>query len=88
VSTIRLRQTTMATPEHCGGDSGHTYTFTLRPDGATDIDYVVLREGKTAKGRFLGVVLGSVGKRVIAEAFANSVKAVEVRCRAATAEQA
>jgi len=71
-----------------GGDSGHTYTFTRQPDGTTDIDYVVVREGKTAKRRFLGVVLGSVGKRVLAKAFANSVKAVEMRSRAATAEHA
>ena len=48
----------------------------------------MVREGKTAKGRFLGVVLGSVGKRVVAKAFANSGKAVEVRSRAATAEHA
>ena len=37
-----------------GGDSGHTYTFTRRPDGTTDIDAVVVREGKNLKGRFLG----------------------------------
>jgi hypothetical protein len=71
-----------------GGDSGHTYTFSQRPDGTTDIDYVVVREGKTSKGRFLGVVLGSVGKRVLAKAFVNSVKAVEERSRVATAEHA
>ena len=57
-----------------GGHSGHTYTFTRRPDGTTDIDYVVVREGKNLKGRFLGVVLGSVGKRVLSKAFANSVR--------------
>jgi hypothetical protein len=62
-----------------GGRSGHTYTFTEQPDGCTDIDYVVVREGKTLKGRFLGLVLGTVGKRVLAKAFANSVQAIEVR---------
>jgi len=66
-----------------GGRSGHTYTFTTRPDGTTEIDYVVVREGKNAKGRFLGVVLGTVGKRVLAKAFANSVVAVERRAAAA-----
>jgi hypothetical protein len=71
-----------------GGNSGHTYTFTRRPDGTTEIDYVVVREGKTPKGRFLGVVLGSVGKRVLAKAFVNSVKAVEERSRAAATEHA
>ena len=34
-----------------GGGSGHTYTFTRRPDGRTDIDYVMVREGKNIKGR-------------------------------------
>jgi hypothetical protein len=71
-----------------GGDSVHTYTFTRRPDGTTDIDYVVVRDGKTANGRFLGVVLGSVGKRVLGKAFVNSVKTVEERSRAATPEHA
>jgi hypothetical protein len=69
-----------------GGKSGHTYTFTRQPDGTTEIDYVVVREGKTLKGRFLGVVLGTVGKRVLAKAFVDSVKAVEARNTAAAAE--
>jgi hypothetical protein len=71
-----------------GGHSGHTYTFTRRPDGRTDIDYVVVREGKNLKGRFLGVVLGTVGKRVLEKAFANSVKAIEARNAAKAAERA
>jgi hypothetical protein len=62
-----------------GRDSGHTYTFTRNPDGTTDIDYVVVREGKNLKGRFLEVVLGTVGKGRLKTAFANSVKAVEAR---------
>src|SRR5437870_4759021 len=32
-----------------GGTSGHTYTFTRRPDGLTDIDVVVVRDGKNLK---------------------------------------
>ena len=71
-----------------GGHSGHTYTFMRRPDGKTDIDYVVVREGKNLKGRFLGVVLGTVGKRVLAKAFVNSVKAIEARGAATAAEHA
>jgi hypothetical protein len=71
-----------------GGHSGHTYTFTRRPDGTTEIDYVVVREGKNLKGRFLGVVLGTVGKRVLTKAFENSVNAIETRDRAAAAEHA
>jgi hypothetical protein len=37
-----------------GGASGHTYTFTRRPDGRTELDAVVVREGKNLKGRVLG----------------------------------
>ena len=33
-----------------GGHSGHTYTFRRRPDGTTDLDAVVVREGKNIKG--------------------------------------
>jgi hypothetical protein len=62
-----------------GGASGHTYTFTRRPDGTTDIDYVVVREGKNLRGELLGFVLGTVGKRVLESAFENSVKAIETR---------
>ena len=62
-----------------GGRSGHTYTFTRRPDGTTDVDAVVVREGKNLKGRMLGLVLGTVGKGVLEKAFRNSVKAIEAR---------
>src|ERR1700747_887175 len=62
-----------------GGASGHTYTFTRRSDGATDIDVVVVRDGKNLKGWVLGLVLGGLGKRVLETAFENSVKAIEVR---------
>ena len=33
-----------------GGASGHTYTFTRRRDGTTDIDVVVVRDGKNVRG--------------------------------------
>jgi hypothetical protein len=62
-----------------GGASGHTYTFTRRPDGTTDMDVVVVREGKNLKGRVLGLVLGTVGRRVLERAFENSIKAIEAR---------
>ena len=62
-----------------GGASGHTYTFTRHPDGSTDIDLVVVRDGKNLKGRLLGFVLGTVGKSVLEKAFINSVKALEAR---------
>ena len=62
-----------------GGDSGHTYTFTRNPDGTTDIDYVVVRDGKNLKGRFLELVFRTVGKGKLEKAFAESVKAIEAR---------
>ena len=62
-----------------GGASSHTYTFTRQPNGTTDIDVVVIREGKNLKGRMLGFVLGTIGRRVLERAFENSVKAIEAR---------
>ena len=66
-----------------GGASGHTYNFTRRPDGKTDIDVVVVRDGKNLKGWMLGLVVGTVGKSVLEKAFVNSVKAIEARTAAA-----
>jgi len=62
-----------------GGSSGHTYTFTRRSDGLTDIDLVTVRDGKNLKGGLLGFVLGTIGKGVLVKAFQNSVKAIEAR---------
>jgi hypothetical protein len=62
-----------------GGASGHTYNFTRHPDGTTDIDVDVIREGKNFKGLMLGFVLSTVGKSVLEKAFVNSVKAIETR---------
>jgi hypothetical protein len=62
-----------------GGASGYTYTFTRSPDGITDVRVTIVRQGKNAKGRFLGLVLGTVGKGVLKKSFINSVKAIEAR---------
>jgi hypothetical protein len=62
-----------------GGASAHTYTFTRRPNGTTEIDVAVVREGKNLKGWILGWVLGTIGRRVLERAFENSVKAIELR---------
>jgi len=62
-----------------GGASGHTYTFTRLPDGTTDIDVVIVRDGKNLKGRALGLVVGTIGRGVLENAFRNSVKAIEAR---------
>ena len=62
-----------------GGHSGHSYTLTQHDDGTTDVDVVVVREGKNLKGRMLAIVVGMVGKRVLASAFKETVKAIEAR---------
>jgi len=62
-----------------GGASGHTYTFTRKPDGTTDIDVVIVRDGKNVKGKLLGFVVGTIGRRVLTKAFENSIKAIEAR---------
>jgi hypothetical protein len=62
-----------------GGGSGHTYDFKRNPDGTTDIDVTVVRDGKNFKGQLLGLVVGTIGKGVLEKAFQNSIKAVESR---------
>jgi hypothetical protein len=62
-----------------GGSSGHVYDFTRNPDGTTDLDATVIREGKNLKGRMLGAVLGTVGKSYLSKSLSNTVKAVEAR---------
>ncbi|MDQ7810997.1 hypothetical protein Q5425_45355 [Amycolatopsis sp. A133] len=62
-----------------GGASGHTYTFTRLADGSTQIDAVVVREGKNLKGRLLGGLLGLLGKRVLGGELAKTARAVEAR---------
>jgi hypothetical protein len=68
--------------------ASHTYTFERNPDGTTEVDYVVVREGKNLKGRFLGLVLGTVGKGRLKGAFEKAVKAIEARNDGAGAAQA
>jgi hypothetical protein len=62
-----------------GGASGYVYTLTPQSNGMTDVDVVIVREGKNLKGRVLSGVLGTIGKRSLGKAFTNSVKAIEAR---------
>ena len=62
-----------------GGESRHEYIFTRKSDGTTRLDALVVREGKNLKGRLLGFVLGTVGKRVLAKALHKTVNAIEAR---------
>ena len=62
-----------------GSGSGHIYTFTRKPNGTTDVDLVVVRDGKNFKGWALGLLLRTAGKGVLQRAFEGSVKAIEAR---------
>ncbi|OBA74811.1 hypothetical protein A5641_26955 [Mycobacterium sp. 1554424.7] len=62
-----------------GGASGYVYTLTRRPDGTTDVDVVIVREGKTFKGRALALLLATGGRNVLKKPFVHSVKAIEAR---------
>ena len=62
-----------------GGQSGYTYSLTRRSDGTTDVDVVIVREGKNLKGRVLAIALGTGGKRVLEKRFDQTVKAIEAR---------
>ena len=72
-----------------GGHSGHTYTLTRQPNGTTDVDVVIVREGKNLKGRLVGAFLGIVGTGQLKKWFANTLKGLEARdskiCMAAQA---
>ena len=62
-----------------GGDSGHVYTFKRNADGTTDIDVVVVREGKNVKGKVVSGAIGVVGKGVLSKALKTTVQAIEAR---------
>jgi hypothetical protein len=62
-----------------GNSSSHTYAFSSAPDGKTVVDYTVVRDGKTVKGKLLGVVVDTVGKGKLKKAFDGTVKAIEAR---------
>src|SRR5262245_10537252 len=69
-----------------GGASGHTYTLMRQPDGTTDVDVVIVRDGKNLKGKMLAGVVGTVGKRKLENDFAKTVKAIEARNSGASAK--
>jgi hypothetical protein len=62
-----------------GGHSGHTYTFKRLPNGTTDVDVVVVREGKNFKGKLIGAGLAIIGQGFFGKALANTIKAIEAR---------
>ena len=59
--------------------SGHTYSIAETPDGTTEIDVTVTREGKNLKGRVLAYVVSTIGKSGLAKALHQTVEAIEAR---------
>jgi hypothetical protein len=62
-----------------GRHSGHTYDLTRQPDGTTEVDATVVREGKNLKGWLLGLLVGTFGRAQLGQAFKKTVKAIEER---------
>jgi hypothetical protein len=53
----------------------HLHETTTATPGRTDVDAVVVREGKNLKGRLHEILLATGGKRVLCSALAKTVKA-------------
>jgi hypothetical protein len=69
-----------------GGASGYTYSLRRQLNGTTDVDLVIVREGKNLKGRLVAGFLGTIGRGSLRKAFVNSVKAIEARSDAGVAQ--
>ena len=81
--TIHLHETTEATPEQLVAaltdfGPGRSKIFENSADDQLEV-HDQGREGKNLRGRFLGVVLGTVGRGVLPNAFANNIAAIEAR---------
>jgi hypothetical protein len=53
--------------------------LTRQSNGTTDVDVVIVRDGKNLKGRLLGAFLGIFGKGQLEKWFAKTLKAIEER---------
>jgi len=53
--------------------------LTRQPNGTTDVDVQIVRDGKNFKGRLVGAFLGIAGKGQLKKWFANTLKAIEAR---------
>jgi hypothetical protein len=70
-----------------GGGSGHTYTFTRHPGGRTEIDAVVVREGKNFPARVFAVLASVAGPFVLRRQLDKSIRAIEARGEGEGAQQ-
>ena len=62
-----------------GGASGYRYTLTRQPNETTEVDVMIVRDGKNLRGLVLSGLLATVAKGSLRTAFINSVKAIEAR---------
>jgi hypothetical protein len=60
-------------------DSSWTYSLSPKPDGTTEVDVVVVREGKNLKGRGLAFALGVGGRHLVEKRFGQTIKAIDAR---------
>jgi hypothetical protein len=70
-----------------GGASGYRYTLTRQPNGTTDVDVVIVREGKNIRGFVLSGLLATVAQGSLRKAFVNSVKVIEANSDANAADR-
>ena len=63
----------------CGEALGSYLHLHPAPDGTTDVDVVMVREGKNLKGRALEIAVAIIGKRMLAKQLGKTVKAIEAR---------
>jgi hypothetical protein len=62
-----------------GRGSGHRYTLTATPDGATAVKAVVVRNGISLKGRMIGALLAVLGPMFIRKTLRTALRAIEAR---------
>lgn len=70
-----------------GTGSGHTYDLTPQPDGTTQLDVVVVRDGKNLRGRLLAALVAAVGRQMLSRELGKTVRAIEARSDGAGGQQ-
>ena len=79
---IRLDRSRPRRADHAAqrvGERRKPTTLKRNPDGTTEVDYVVVRDGKSFGGGRSGSCSGTIGKRRLESAFEKAVKAIEAR---------
>jgi hypothetical protein len=62
-----------------GRKSGHRYTLTQAPNGATSVHAVVVRDGISFKGRVIAALLTVLGTTFIRKGLRTALRAIEAR---------